>query len=145
MTIPDEFVTVPDTTLPGGLFVPSFQVFKYAASRGERRHFYLYDQVIFDVAGNVYEWVFDDVQGDERGLVAKKFTADTPSRVIPFPAEQKGQGWTPPSDYDWSGRALVRGGCWSSGSHAGVFGLGGGWPGSEVGGVGFRCTKPIGL
>lgn len=97
---------------------------------------------IYDIAGNVFEWVFDDVQGDKDGLIAKPFTADPPSLVIPYPTEDKGQGWTPSVGRDWSGAALVRGGCWSSGPSAGAFRLGVGWPGRENGYVGFRCTKP---
>lgn len=232
MSTNNEFVTVPDTTLPGGRFVPSFQVFKYLASRGEdgkpqgtmdgkpwvrisyhdtrkvcaeaglqlitesqwlalayqvaadprnwtcgkvgegklfqglrkgtvreaqagtyepqdadeRRCFYLpNDEVVLDVAGNAYQWVFDDVQGDDRGLVARPFVADSPSRVIPFPGEEKGQGWTPAAGRDWSGNALIRGGCWVSDSFAGVFNLGSVWPVGGVDLVGFRCTKPLGL
>ena len=100
---------------------------------------------IYHLAGNVYEWVFDDVQGDDKGLIAKPFTADSPSLVIPYPAEDKGQGWTPRAGTDWSGNALIRGGCWRSGSSAGAFRLDFGWPVSERGSVGFRCTKPVGL
>jgi hypothetical protein len=109
----------------------------------ERRWFALPDgQQIYDVAGNAFTWVFDDVQGDENGLIAKPFAKDSPSLVIPYPTEDKGQGWTPPVGSIWSGRALIRGGYWRSESDAGAFRLGNVWPGSRDFSVGFRCTKP---
>jgi hypothetical protein len=100
---------------------------------------------IYHFAGNIYSWVFDDIQGDERGLIAKPFAEDSPSIVIPFPEENRGQGYTPSAGADWSGSALVRGGCWCSESYAGVFRLGRAWPGYRSGNVGFRCTDPNGL
>jgi hypothetical protein len=54
-------------------------------------------------------------------------------------------GYIPRGPLKWSGYALIRGGCWCSGSFAGVFGLGYVWPDGAGGGVGFRCTKPTGL
>lgn len=99
---------------------------------------------ICDLNGNVYQWVFDDVQGDENGIVAREFAPDSLSITTPpYPSRKKGMG-----DYevwDWSGHALLRGGCWSSGSHAGVFSLYRGWPDRERDDVGFRSTQPIGL
>lgn len=231
------FVTVPETTLPGGLVVPAFQVSRFMASEGadgqlvvsgtgaplvyisyhdarkacaaagfamitetqalslawnlsqcarnwisgvvgegsmyqglhldlddvdeaydyqfvsrdtsERREFYLNvssTEPIIDAAGNAYTWVFDDVQGDVQGVVARAFAADSPSiTTAPYPSMQKGMGWQPKAGNDWSGLALIRGGCWCSGGGAGVFRLGNGWPGCGVGSVGVRCTKPIGL
>jgi hypothetical protein len=85
------------------------------------------------------------VQGDARGVIAKPFAKDSPSITIPFPGEQRGQGWTPSAGDNWSGGALIRGGCWNSEADAGVFGLGYVWPGSRSDGVGFRCTLPNGL
>lgn len=113
----------------------------------ERRGFLLSNgMVIHDAAGNAYTWVFDDVQGNADGIVAKPFAADSPSiTTAPFPSMEKGVGWYPDVDDDWAGDALIRGGCWGSGSGAGVFYLGNVWPvyGDVV--VGIRCTKPIGL
>lgn len=100
---------------------------------------------IYDVAGNAYTWIFDDIQGDKQGLVAKPFAKDSPSLVIPYPGEDKGQGWTPRHSADWSGSALLRGGFWDSEADAGAFFLDYVWPGYRGGGVGFRCTQPIGL
>lgn len=102
--------------------------------------------IICDVAGNAYTWVFDDVQGDAEGLITKPFAADSPSiTTAPFPSMEKGVGWYPSVEDDWAGVALVRGGCWRSGSRAGVFRLDYGWPVYGIVIVGFRCTKPIGL
>ena len=96
---------------------------------------------IFDFSGHAYTWVFDDVQGDESGIVAKAFAKDSPSITAPFPRAEKGMGWRPNVGADWSGNALIRSGYWSSGCSAGVFSLGYGFPDREWGGVGFRCTK----
>lgn len=85
---------------------------------------------ICDAAGNLFTWIFDDVQGDERGIVAKPFAETSPSiTTSPFPSMQKGAGWQPDSGFDWSGAALIRGGCWYSGDHAGAFRLDVDWPG----------------
>ena len=98
---------------------------------------------ICDLNGNAYSWVFDDIQGDENGLIAKAFAAESPSiATAPFPSTEKGMGWRPSAGSNWSGYALVRGGCWLSVSYAGAFNLGDGWPGSAYGVVGFRCTYP---
>lgn len=113
----------------------------------ERRTFYLADgQLVMDAAGNAYTWVFDDVQGNENGLIAQSFAADSPSiATAPYPSLKRGMGWRPDADTNWSGNALIRGGCWYSGSSAGVFRLYFDWPDYAYDYVGFRCTKPIGL
>lgn len=94
---------------------------------------------ICDLNGNIYQWVHDNVQGDENGIIARDFAEGSPSISTPqFPSCQNGMG-----DYDvwdWSGRALFRGGCWISGSSAGVFSLDRGSPEYRVDRVGFRCT-----
>lgn len=100
---------------------------------------------ICDLNGNVFQWVFDNVQGDENGLVARAFAEDSPSLQAPYPAMEKGMGWRPSPGANWSGRALLRGGYWYSGASAGAFYLGRVWPDYRGGDVGFRCTKPIGL
>lgn len=101
-------------------------------------------ETVFDVAGLVYTWVFDDVQGDDDGLVVKAFAEDSPSiATAPYPSMEKGVGWRPNAGANWSGFALVRGGRWRSESDAGVFRLRDGWPGFEYVGVGFRCTKGL--
>lgn len=97
---------------------------------------------VYDFAGNVFSRVFDDVQGDERGLVAKPFAEDSPSiATAPYPSMTKGMGWRPRAGSDWSGLALVRGGYWGGGDGAGVFRLSGDWPDYRLDNVGFRCTK----
>jgi hypothetical protein len=97
---------------------------------------------IYDFAGNVFTWVFDDLHGDDDGLVSGSIGTGSPSiRLAPAPSGKKGVGYVPEGPLSWSGRALIRGGCWCSGSLAGVFSLGDGWPGGDSNGVGFRCTK----
>ncbi|PRC92628.1 SUMF1/EgtB/PvdO family nonheme iron enzyme [Solimicrobium silvestre] len=96
---------------------------------------------VFDFAGNCYTWIFDDVQGDENGIVAKAFAADSPSiTTAPAPSYTKGMGWYPSAGCDLSSYALVRGGCWSSGDYAGVFLLNRDSPDYGNDDVGFRCT-----
>jgi len=98
---------------------------------------------ICDLNGNVFQWIFDDVQGDEHGLVAKAFAEGSTSlTTAPYPSMQKGMGWCAMAGANGSGGALVRGGYWDSGSYAGAFRLGYGWPDVEGAYVGFRCTKP---
>lgn len=114
----------------------------YEPSDAERRWHQLSNgERIFDFAGNAFTWVFDDVQGDENGLIAKPFAEDSASLQAPSPSMEKGMGWRPTAGSDWSGDALVRGGCWFSVVHAGAFYLNFDWPVSEYDGVGFRCTK----
>jgi hypothetical protein len=110
----------------------------------ERRWFELSNgERIWDVAGNLFTWVVDDVQGDENGIVSKKFAKDSPSiTTAPAPSMQKGCGWQPSAGDNWSGDALVRGGCWDSDGIAGVFGLNYCHPGDEGDYIGFRCTYP---
>ncbi|WP_068638744.1 hypothetical protein [Thauera butanivorans] len=101
-------------------------------------------QRIFDVAGNAFAWIFDDVQGDAEGLVARPFAPDSISLQAPHPSLEKGMGWRPTVGANWSGSALIRGGSWNSGRNAGAFYLSVDWPSNEWGCIGFRCTLPIG-
>ena len=96
---------------------------------------------ICDLNGNVFQWIFDDVQGDANGLTTV-IKADSPSLQAPFPPMTKGMGWRPDGERDWSGRALLRGGYWRSGGYAGAFYLGHGGPDFRYDFVGFRCTQP---
>lgn len=101
---------------------------------------------IWDAAGNLYRWIFDDLQGDENGVVTEAFSKTSPSiTTAPYPSMEHGMGYIPDAGDDWSGNALIRGGCWSSGSNAGVFRLVDVRPVGDWGNIGFRCTKPIGL
>ncbi len=98
---------------------------------------------VFDFAGNAYSWVVDDVQGNADGLVAEPFASDSPSiTTAPYPSMANGMGWRPDAGRNWSGHALMRGGCWGDEDDAGVFYLNRAYPGHRYGNVGFRCTKP---
>lgn len=224
----NRFISVPETTLPGGLVIPSFQVGQYACSKGEdgkaaviaahapwvninfsdaktacesagfklitesqwlaiawdvsqqacnwntgvvgkgrlaqglrnesvkeaqpgmiepedpdeQRWLTLSNgERICDLNGNVLQWVFDDIQGDEAGLVAKAFAEDSPSiATAPFQRMEKGMGWRLSAGANWSGDALIRGGGWYSERHAGAFSLRNDWPCYGWSYVGFRCT-----
>jgi len=100
-------------------------------------------EVIYDAAGHIFTWVHDDVQGDENGIVAHAFAADSPSITsAPYPSEERGVGFYPAPGRDWSGDALIRSGYWYSGDNAGVFSLDYWYPDDRFDGVGFRCTLP---
>jgi len=227
----DEFVTVPETTLPNGTVVPSFQVGKYACSKSdigtatitadrkpwnyinfhnakqacidagyslitelqylaiahqivnqdenwtggkvgegevyrgihkdnvneaqdghyeseeptERRwHVLANGERIYDFSGNIYSWVFDDVQGDENGVISKAFDKESPTiTTAPYESGEHGIGDTSVGGGNWSGYSLIRGGCWYSDGYAGVFLLGYDWPVNYLNYVGFRCTKSL--
>lgn len=98
---------------------------------------------ICDLNGNVWQWVFDDLQGDENGLTTI-IEADSPSlAATPYPSMKKGMGWRPDGRRDWSGRALFRAGYWLSERDAGAFNLDSGWPGHRCDNVAVRCTKSL--
>ncbi len=106
----------------------------FTLSNGER---------ICDAAGNLFGWIFDNVQGDARGIIARAFAADSPSiATAPHASLTHGMGWRPAASDNGSGSALIRGGFWGGGDYAGVFCLVGGWPDYVYDRVGFRCTKP---
>jgi formylglycine-generating enzyme required for sulfatase activity len=97
---------------------------------------------ICDFNGNVFQWVFDDVQGDEQGLIAKPFAKESPSlATASYPSLKKGMGWRPDAGRDWYGYVLIRGSDWRSDDNAGAFRLDDGWPDGEYDNLGFRCTK----
>jgi hypothetical protein len=121
---------------------PQHGAFVSPKERERRWHQLSNGERIYDFAGNAYTWVFDDVQGTVDGLVAHRFAADSPSvTTAPYPSMKKGMGWRPDAGDNWAGNALARGGYWSDGDGAGVFGLNRGSPGGRYGYVGFRCTK----
>lgn len=114
----------------------------YESSHAEERrwHQLANGERIYDFAGNVWTWVFDDVQGNAEGIVAKSIGKDSPSRSsIPDDCYAKGGGYVFDSTtLNWSSNALIRGGYWYSESNAGVFNLNNDWPDNENDNVGFR-------
>jgi len=98
---------------------------------------------IYDFAGNAFTWVFDNVQGDIDGKNSKIAADSISLTTAQFPSREKGMGYRPDGARDWSGLALVRGGCWDSGSYAGVFYLYNDWRDGGRVVVGFRCTKGL--
>jgi len=127
--------------------VSSAQAGTYESPDADERRWHMLSngEKIWDFAGNAYTWLFDDIHGNpETGIINQPMPADSPYLAIPpHPSMGKGMGWRPDGERDWSGDALVRGGCWYSGDLAGVFRLDYVWPGNGSGGVGFRCTKPV--
>lgn len=100
---------------------------------------------IVDFAGNAFSWVFDDVQGGPDGVVTRAFAPDSPTvSGAPGRPMEQGLGWWPKAGSSWWGRALARGGSWSSRAGAGVFTVVDERPRSERPYVGFRCTLPLG-
>lgn len=99
---------------------------------------------IADLAGNAFSWVFDDVQGNVDGVVAHGFDARSPTvSGAPGARWEQGLGWWPQAGRRWYGRALARGGAWSSGEGAGVFTVIDEAPRSERPYIGLRCTLPL--
>lgn len=99
---------------------------------------------IYDLAGNAFSWVFDNVQGNEEGIVVRTFAPGSPSIAsAPDASMQKGLGWWPAAGRNWWGRALARGGSWSSQRGAGVFLVVDERPRAERNYIGFRATLPI--
>lgn len=106
----------------------------YVLSNGER---------IYHWSGNVWQWIFDDLHGDENGIIAERFEKGDPSITCPYSPKEKGIGMYPKAGSDWSGSAPVRGCRWGGGAFVGAFSLGGSAPtNSGYDGVGFRCTHP---
>jgi hypothetical protein len=107
----------------------------HVLSNGERIH---------DCAGNAFSWVFDDVQGNPDGIVAHTFAPGSPTlATAPGASMQQGLGWWPRAGRSWWGRALARGGSWSSQEGAGVFTVVDERPQAARPYVGFRCTLPL--
>ena len=111
--------------------------------RERRWHALSNGQVITDFSGNAFSWVFDDVQGDESGVVHNTFLHDSPTVMgAPGASMHHGLGWWPKPGNNWWGHALARGGCWSSQDGAGIFTVINEKPRSERPYIGFRCTLP---
>lgn len=97
---------------------------------------------IYDWSGHLWEHMFDDIHGDENGVVKGSIPADSPYLTsAPYPSMEKGMGYIYKGPLSWSGRALVRGGCWDSGGHAGAFRLDYCYPEYRDVQIGFRSTK----
>jgi hypothetical protein len=111
----------------------------------ERRWFVLSNgERLIDAAGNAFSWVFDDVQGGAEGIVAHGFAPGSPTLATAQGAPmQQGLGWWPRAGRSWWGRALARGGSWSSQEGAGIFTVVDERPRAERAYVGFRCTLPL--
>lgn len=123
--------------------VSGAQPANYESSNPEERSWHQLStgHKVYGLAGNIWTWTHDDIQGNDKGL-AGKIAADSPSlTTAPYPSLKNGMGWRPDGALDWSGHALIRGGYWSSRSYSGVFTLFSGSPDSDPDGVGFRCTQ----
>jgi hypothetical protein len=113
-------------------------------ARERRWHVLSNGERIVDAAGNAFSWVFDDVQGNADGVVAQCFAADSPTvSGMPGARWERGLGWWPRAGRSWWGRALARGGAWSSREGAGAFTVIDEKPGTERPYIGFRCTWPL--
>lgn len=124
--------------------VEEAQAATFEPEESERRWHQLSNgERIYDFSGNAFTWVFDNVQGDIDGKNSKIAADSISLTTAPFPSQEKGMGYRPDGARDWSGNALIRGGCWYSVSRAGVFLLNRGWHGNEDDSVGFRCTKGL--
>ncbi|QKY11988.1 hypothetical protein [Janthinobacterium lividum] len=111
----------------------------------ERRwHVLSNGEVIHDVSGNAYTWIFDDIQGNADGIVAGPFPTHSPTveraEEWPYPI---GAGDGPSAGADYSGEALIRGGHWFSGDVAGIFHLRAHEAERTEPEIGFRVTLPL--
>jgi hypothetical protein len=125
--------------------VRSAQAADYVSDDPEERswHVLANGEKVYGLAGNIYTHVYDDVQGDSRGLCTR-IADDSPSlTTAPYPSCVNGMGYRPDGARDWSGGALIRGGFWIVGDDAGVFGLNHAYPSYASDYVGFRCTKTL--
>ncbi|ADE12175.1 hypothetical protein [Sideroxydans lithotrophicus] len=122
-----------DCAQPGTYISPDAEEDRwFVLSNGER---------ICDWSGNLFQWMRDDLHGDERGLTGVIPADSLLLTTCPAPSMKDGTGWRPEGGANWSGRALIRGGFWGSGSGAGVFVLYSDGPGYGDDVIGFRCTK----
>jgi hypothetical protein len=97
---------------------------------------------IYDWSGHLYEHLFDDIHGDENGVVSGSIPADSPYLTLaPFPSMKKGMGYIYTGPLHWSGSALFRGGYWYSDDRAGAFCLYRWYPDGRYDFIGFRSTK----
>jgi hypothetical protein len=112
--------------------------------RERRWHVLSNGACLVDCAGNAFSWVFDDVQGTPDGVVGRTFAPDSPTvSTAPGVPMQRGLGWWPRAGRCWYGRALARGGAWSSQDGAGVFTVIDERPRAERPYIGFRCTLAL--
>ena len=134
--------------LYGGLHKGSVsgpQAGNYEPSDPEERTWYVLSngQRIYHWSGNVWQWIFDDLHGDESGVIAEAFEKGDPSITWPYKSNEQGVGWYPGVGVDWSGYAPIRGGYWGYGANAGAFYLSNRTPTyTGFNNVGFRCTHP---
>lgn len=109
----------------------------------ERRwHQFSNGERIFDFSGNAFIWVFDNVQGDEKGIIERQFAEDSISIVPIYNRPVRGVDWHIAAGDDRSGHAIVRGANWCSG-RGDWFGLYINFPDYIGTDIGFRCTKTL--
>ena len=84
----DHFVTVPETTLPGGLLVPTFQIGVYAATRGEDGK--------ATVRADGAPWVEINYRDAKRACEAAGYAAITETQwlAVAYNASQVASNWT---------------------------------------------------
>jgi formylglycine-generating enzyme required for sulfatase activity len=92
---------------------------------------------VFDMVGNMREWVADWVRG------ARGCTDWTSQTGIPGGDSSCFGGASDPIDFPRSSipGALARGGFWGDGTEAGVFAVADANPAFSGGGDGFRCAR----
>lgn len=107
----------------------------HVLSNGER---------IYDFAGNVWQWIFDDVNGDEDGVITSLKDDSISLTLPPFKSCEKGAGYRHEKAPDWNDMCPVSGGDWGSTTGAGVWALAlAGVRASSVDYVGFRSALPL--
>jgi hypothetical protein len=123
----------------------------------KRTHTLSSGAVIWDIAGNVWEWVSDDIDGSTLtpSLSANAWREFTNASFFPSPGDNR-QKFAPLGAYDTShgmgqlyggsGGAVLRGGDWLYGTYAGVFAADlSNVPSATGDYIGFRCSAVGGL
>ena len=111
----------------------------------KRTHTLSTDEVIWDMAGNVWQWVSDDlVTGQDRWQEFSdqtKFPMQSQNRILYAPSGPYNSAQNIGKIYMFNGGAVLRGGAWSNDTSAGVFAASLDLSASYSHGlVGFRCS-----
>lgn len=124
------------------------------AGASKRTHSLDNGAIIWDLAGNVFEWVKDDIKTNEGG--------NGPVTQEPWTEDAGKLKWGPKGSYknlnsgeygglgqSWllfSGGAVLRGGVWANSDSAGVFTTDlASTPSGSINNIGFRCVRPLAL
>lgn len=115
-----------------------------AATGGGRARTLNTGDVVWDIGGNIYQWTYGDMTGDNTGLYGSALYLDR--NTAPYDSGTRGMGWHFIPAYNlpyggWAANAPIRGGHFNDGDDAGPFRLNNNPASISLTYVGFRCTK----